>query len=320
VSALPRVPRVLGFRWKETDVRLSLLPLGGYVRLAGYNPEDPDGEDPHGFLQQPAWKRLAFYSGGIVANVLITFAILFHLNVSVARKADGRPLPSPLQVLEVTPGMPAAQAGIQPGDQILAFGDLRFPGNTSEEAIRYIQARAGQAIPVTVDRDGTRRALQVTPREDGGKGKLYISFMPTAFQRRPFRLADLGPGLKAGAVDTVSLGWNILGSFGKLVTLQVSPKEIGGPITIIRAGSQAARAGLDQFLWITALISMNLAILNALPIPFLDGGHAAILLFERIRRRDLSVAVKERILTGGFFFLATLMAAVFALDLWKLRR
>jgi regulator of sigma E protease len=99
----------------------------------------------------------------------------------------------------------------------------------------------------------------------------------------------------------------------------VSLKEVGGPITIVRAGSRAAKAGLAQFLFLTALISMNLAVLNALPIPFLDGGHAAILLIEKLRGKDLSINVKERILQGGFLFLASLMAMVIALDILKLR-
>jgi regulator of sigma E protease len=99
----------------------------------------------------------------------------------------------------------------------------------------------------------------------------------------------------------------------------VSLKEVGGPITIVRAGSRAAKAGLAQFLFLTALISMNLAMLNALPIPFLDGGHAAILVIERLRGKDLSVAVKERILQGGFLLLASLMVMVIAMDILRLR-
>ena len=121
-------------------------------------------------------------------------------------------------------------------------------------------------------------------------------------------------------VGSADLGWEILGNFGKLITRKVSLKEVGGPITIVRAGSRAAKAGLTQFLFLTALISMNLAVLNALPIPFLDGGHAAILIIERLRGRDLSVLVKERILQGGFLFLASLMAMVIALDILKVRR
>jgi regulator of sigma E protease len=312
-------PRVAGFSWRETDVRLSLLPLGGYVRLAGYNPEEPDAQDPNGFLAQPAWKRLFFYSGGILANILITVVIFTGMGVEQARITDKHP--TPLEIVDVTPGTAAAEAGLQPGDKVRSFGTLSFPGSKGEEAIAYIQARPGATIPVILERDGATRTLQVVPRNEAGKGKLGVSFEVDnwTYDRRPFQFMDLGQGARFGVVASASLGWEILGNFGKLITHKVSLKEVGGPITIVRAGSRAAKAGLAQFLFLTALISMNLAVLNALPIPFLDGGHAAILVVERIRGRDLSIMVKERILQGGFFFLASLMAVVIAMDILRLR-
>ena len=314
-------PRVMGFSWNETDVRLSLLPLGGYVRLAGYNPEDPGSDDPHGFLAQPAWKRMAFYSGGIIANILITVVIFFFLGTDQARITARHPVPSPLLIVDVTPDTAAAQAGLRPGDQIRSFGDLSFPGNKDADAVAYIQARPGVAIPVTLERDGVPLTLQVVPRAEAGKGKLGVAFEVSSwiYDRRPLQLKDVGDGASFAVVGSAKLGWEILSNFGKLVSRKVSLKEVGGPITIVRAGSRAAKAGLAQFLFLTALISMNLAVLNALPIPFLDGGHGALLLFERIRGKELSALVKERILTGGFLFLASLMAMVIALDLLKLR-
>jgi regulator of sigma E protease len=314
-------PRLVGFAWKETDVRLSLLPLGGYVRLAGYNPEEPEAADPHGFLNQPTWKRLAFYAGGITANVLITVFVTFYIGVTQASITAVKPISSPLLVLDAPKGMAAAEAGLRAGDEIHAFGDLTFPGSQSDEAIAYIQARPGQTILVTVEREGKTRIIPVVPRSEGGKGKLGIQFEPTNFalERRPFQMGDLAFGAKVAAVESAQLGWGILANFGKLVTGKVNAKEVTGPIGIVRFGSRAAKAGLIQFLHLVALISMNLAVLNALPIPFLDGGHAALLLVEKARGKDLSILVKERILTGGFFFLASLMAMVIALDLWKLK-
>jgi len=313
--------RIWGFAWNETDVRISALPLGGYVRLAGYNPEEPDAEDPHGFLAQPAWKRLAFYAGGIIANVIITVVIFFFIGVNNARTTAMTPVPSPLLVMDVLKGMPAADAGLQPGDQIKTFGELKFPGNTNEEAIAYIRQRAGQAIPVTLEREGMNRAITITPRNEGGTGKVGITFESSSWNyvRRPFRFTDMGPGARFAVVGSAELGWEILANFGKLVSHKVSFKEVGGPITIVRAGSRAAKAGWLQYMGLIALISMNLAVLNALPIPFLDGGHAALLAFEKIRGKDLSNLVKERILTGGFIFIVGLFALIMFQDLWKLR-
>ena len=104
------------------------------------------------------------------------------------------------------------------------------------------------------------------------------------------------------------------------VTLQARSAEVAGPIGIIRQGSRAAKASLMDFLFMCGAISLQLAILNALPIPALDGGHMALLTFERLRRRELTIELKEKILTGGFVLLASLMALVIVLDLLKLRK
>ena len=314
-------PRLAGFSWRETDVRLSLLPLGGYVRLAGYNPEQPGAIDPHGFLAQPAWKRMAFYGGGILANILITVAIYFWVGVDRARITAIHPVPSPLVIMDVAPGSAAAQAGIQSWDEVHRIGDLTFPGHQTEDAVAFIQARPKVPMQVSLERDGKMLDLQVTPAEEGGKGRLGIAFenAVNTYDRRPFHWADLGTGARFAVTGSAAMGWETLATFGRLVARKISFQEVGGPITIVRAGSRAAKAGLTPFLLLTALISMNLAVLNALPIPFLDGGHAAILLVEKIRGRELSVLVKERILTGGFLFLASLMAMVIAMDILKWR-
>jgi regulator of sigma E protease len=315
-------PRLIGFKWRETDVRLAALPLGGYVKLAGYNPEEPEAEDPHGFLQQPYRRRMLFYSGGILANLLTAYVLLAAVGVDQARIVSAVAKPSPLVILRVEPGMPAAQAGLQPGDLIRTFGELSFPGAKSEEAVAYIQARSGKAIPVTVEKDGKERILQVTPVDMGGKGKLGIVFSPTevTYQRRALQWNDLWRGPVLGAQTTVDLTWQVLQGFGRLVSFQASIREIGGPIAIVKGGSDAAKSGWAGFFMFMAFISLNLAVLNALPIPFLDGGHMAMLTFEKLRGKDLTLQLKERILTGGFFFLISLMAFVIALDLWRLKR
>jgi regulator of sigma E protease len=314
-------PRLFGFKWKETDIRIAALPLGGYVKLSGYNPEEPDAEDLHGFLKQPYHRRMLFYSGGILANLFTAYLLLSAIGIDQSRITSATPQPSPLVVLEVVPGSPAAQAGFFPGDLIRRFGDLRFPGSTSNEAIAYIQSRAGQAIPVTLEKDGKARATQVIPRSEAGKGKVGIKFSPTevTYTRRPVEFRDVWRGPVLGALETASLTGQVFQGFYRLVSFQASIREVGGPIAIVKGGSDAAKSGWTGFLMFMAFISLNLAVLNALPIPFLDGGHMAMLTFEKLRGRDLTVQIKEKILMGGFYFLISLMAFVLALDLWRLK-
>jgi regulator of sigma E protease len=315
-------PRLLGFKWQETDIRLSVLPLGGYVKLSGYNPEDPEAEDPHGFLKQPYHRRMLFYSGGILANLLTAYVLLSAVGVDEARITSATAEPSPLVVLRVEPGMPAAQAGILPGDLIRQFGVLAFPGAKSEDAVAYIQGSAGKSIPVTLEKDGKTSTIQITPTDLGGKGKLGIVFAPTkvTYERRPLQFRDFGRGPVVGALATAELTGQVLQGFGRLVSFKASLREVGGPIAIVKGGSDAVKSGWSYFLKFMAFISLNLAVLNALPIPFLDGGHMAMLTLERVRGRDLTVQLKEKILMGGFYFLISLMTFVLALDLWRLKQ
>lgn len=308
-------PRLVGFSWRGTDVRLSALPLGGYVKLLGFNPEEPEAEDPHGFLKQAAWKRQLFYAGGILFNVLTTFILLWVIGTAQAR------LTGPLQVTALTEKFPAAEAGLKVGDQIVGVGDLRFPPSDQDEALDLIRSSAGKPVRVDVLREGQPLTLTVVPQDAGGVGRIGMGFGLSSqhLAERSFRVGDLGRGLKVAAVGSWRMGTQILGGFARLFTFRAKLTELGGPIAIAKMGNEAAKAGWMAYLYMTAMISMNLAILNALPIPFLDGGHMVILALERLRGKDFTVAVKERILAGGFVVLASLMLLVMALDVWRLR-
>jgi regulator of sigma E protease len=112
----------------------------------------------------------------------------------------------------------------------------------------------------------------------------------------------------------------VLGFLKRLISFQAKSSEVSGPIGIIRQGSRAAKTGWDVFLFMCGAISLQLGLINALPIPALDGGHMALLTFEKLRRRDLTIELKEKILTGGFLLLASLMVLVIVMDLLKLKK
>jgi regulator of sigma E protease len=312
--------RLVGFKWRETDVRLSLLPLGGYVKLAGYNPEEPDAEDPHGFLKQPAWKRLLFYAGGVLFNVLTAWVLLMALETDRARITK---FETQWQVGQVTKGSRAEAGGLKRGDELVKIGPHALPGASWEkDVLPYIQSRAEQPVAFTLRRGGQTVELNLVPANEGGKGKLGFGpgmlMIPSEWRR--LQLRDLGTGILQGSADTGLLTAGITVGIGKLVTGQASVKDMGGPGTIGVMAYRAAQSGWTSFFEFVAFISLNLAVLNALPIPFLDGGHAAILLFEKIRRKDLSIQVKERILMGGFIFLMGFMLFVVVLDILRFRR
>jgi regulator of sigma E protease len=311
--------RLIGFQWRETDVCLRLLPLGGYVKLAGFNPEEPGAEDPHGFLKQPYRKRMLFYSGGILANLLTTLILFTFVGADQARVTK---IQESWTVIEVVPGGAAEQGGLKVGDELRGIGALRFPGSPWEEAVSFIQAHPGEAVPFLITREGKPLDLPLTPRLDGGKGRLGFMPMPMPLplERRAYRPGDFLVGGRFAVATSWRMSGQVLGFLKRLVSFQARSAEVAGPIGIIRQGSRAAKTGWDVFLFMCGAISLQLAILNALPIPALDGGHMALLTFEKLRRKDLTIELKEKILTGGFLLLASLMALVIVLDLLKLRK
>ena len=311
--------RLVGFQWRETDVCLRLLPLGGYVKLAGFNPEEPGAEDPHGFLKQPYGKRMLFYSGGILANLLTTLVLFTFVGADQARVIK---IQESWSVIEVVPGGAAEQGGLKVGDELRGIGSLRFPGSQWEEAVSFIQGHPGEPVTFSITREGKPLELPLTPRLDGGKGRLGFMPMPMPLplERRAYRPGDFLVGGRFAVGTSWRLSGQVLSFLKRLVTFQARSAEVAGPIGIIRQGSRAAKTGWDVFLFMCGAISLQLAILNALPIPALDGGHMALLTFEKLRRKDLTIELKEKILTVGFLLLASLMALVIVLDLLKLRK
>ncbi|MDR1841188.1 MAG: RIP metalloprotease RseP [Holophagales bacterium] len=308
-------PRLIGFKWRETDVRLSLLPLGGYVKLAGYNPEEPGADDPYGFLKQPAWKRTLFYSGGIIANVIACAALVYFVSV------DRERYPAPIIKLQVQEGSAAEAGGLKNGDELRRVGTLELPqADWNDDIVPYIRERANSPIEVQIMRDGELMDFTLTPRLQGQIGILGITAMPSVSDTplRPMHFKDFITAVPQSIKETAVMGALVAKGFWRLISLQASVKEIGGPIAIVKLGSEAAKAGWAVYFYMTAFISMNLAVLNALPIPFLDGGHICILAFERLRRKDLSIEIKEKILTVGFFFMAALMVLVVFMDVWRI--
>lgn len=176
-------------------------------------------------------------------------------------------------------------------------------------------------MAVEIKREGESKNLILTPRLQGDIGLLGISATTVMNEKpdRPLRFSDFVSAFPRAAKETYSLCALVVQGFWRLISFQSSLKEIGGPIAIVKLGSEAAKAGWEVYCFMTAFISMNLAIINAMPIPFLDGGHICILLYEKLRRKDMAIETKEKILTIGFYLMAAIMALVVVLDLMRLK-
>ena len=215
------------------------------------------------------------------------------------------------KVAGLFPGDPAERAGFEVGDEVRAVDGQ--PVASREQFIRYVSQRPGEAVAVEVLREGNIRRVEVTPREEDGKGWIGVSLTVTTFQRY---------GLFEALAQSVRFNWDItrqtFAVLGKIFTGKLAAKSaLSGPVQIAALSGEAARTGFRYLLHLMGLLSISIAILNLLPIPMLDGGQITVLAFESLRRRDLSLAVKERINQVGFVVIVMIMVMVLYFDLVK---
>jgi len=217
-------------------------------------------------------------------------------------------------------GSAAAAAGLRPGDRIVAVGGQ--PVRYWQDMVRTIQARAGQPTPMVVQRDGSTLPLVASPRAmadtlaDGAVRSVgRLGIVPVLPE--PVR-PGLGGGIVHGARETWTVVTLVVGFLKELVTGHQSPRNLGGPILIGQLSGQVARAGLEAFLKFMALFSVNLAILNLLPIPVLDGGHLMFIAVEAVRGRALSLQQRSRLMQVGFVLVVALMVWAVANDVLRL--
>jgi regulator of sigma E protease len=388
--------RLFGIKRGPTDYRLSALPLGGYVRMAGDNPAEERRGDPDEFLSKPRWQRVLIALAGPTTNflmaVLLTAALFMH----------GGEQPSyadkPVVVAGVVKDSPAQKAGIQPGDHIVSFGGVKDPtwdrlalelalsapghsepvtierndqlittsvesqpqpftviGYPAEPVIvgsvahglpaekaglkegdvivaasgqklmapsqfsEIVQQSAGNPMTLEILRDGQPQALQLRPMwGDPGDGmprwQIGITFR---FVTSPRRYSAPQALVKATQFHIV-LANKLIYLVGELFTGRVSLKQVQGPLGLVQDSSRAAKRGFGDLISLMALVSLNLAILNLLPIPILDGGHILMLSIEGLLRRDLSLKIKERFVTVGMVFLLLVFLIVMYNDVLRL--
>lgn len=219
----------------------------------------------------------------------------------------------------VTPDSPAEAAGLKAGDQVLQADNMTV--ETVGDLIRYIQARPGQPVALEVLRGQTRLRLQVVPKaEEGGSGRIGVRLTARSASEPVLYRMGFFEGLSYGVTRTAEMTMLTLQVVGKMVTAAISPENLGGPIAIAQLAGKTAEMGLVSFVTFLALISVNLGVLNLLPIPVLDGGHLAYLGLEKLRGRPLSSAVMERTQIVGMGLVVLLMVFAFYNDLMRLFR
>ncbi len=289
----------------KTEWAFSLIPLGGYVKMKGQDDADPTAmsSDADSYNSKKPWERIVILLAGPFANFLLAF--LLYLAIS----AIGVPKLLPI-VGTVGENTPALSAGLLKGDRLLAVDGA--PIEYWEEIGERINESSKSILALLVLRDSRQITLQITPKVIQDK-----NIFEEPIKRKIIGITPLGEQIIVtyGFFDGLGYAWSetqkasvlIFKSVQKLITGAVSSDKIGGVITIVDITSQASSAGIVALLFFTALISVNLGVLNLLPIPALDGGHIMFNLYEMIRGRAPSEAVLYRLTVGGWAILFGLM-------------
>ena len=307
-------PRIFGKKIGMTDYRVSAVPLGGYVKMVG---EELDAEisaelRPLSFTHKSVWKRILIVAAGPGFNLILAVAIFFFLYLIF-----GVLVLEPT-IKEVTPDSPAAISGIRAGDEVIAIDGIAVDSWT--QLSELVSASDGREISVTVRRQEETATYRMTPKAISDKNMFgeeiqrYVIGITSAGDVRTEKYGLLG-ALQQGVVQTGrTIGLTIV-VVGKIIAGKMSAKNIGGPVAIARMAGQQAQQGVVSLIAFIGLLSVNLAILNFLPIPVLDGGHLLFYLIEAIIRRPVGIRVRELAQQAGLFLLILLMILVIYNDI-----
>ncbi|HEY7191693.1 MAG TPA: RIP metalloprotease RseP [Vicinamibacterales bacterium] len=387
-------PKILKVTRGDTEYCVSVIPLGGYVKMAGETPEDQRTGQPDEFLSKTKWQRFQILFAGPAMNILLAVVVLaFVLAQGAQVKAY---LDEPPVIAAVLPGSPAERAGLMPGDRVLSVGgrdittweqlDIaigtkpdrdvsltlvrngrtmtamvrpvpqgRFEiGNigalpkvhpvvsstiagdraeqaglkagdvvlavngetmaTRQQLIDAISKSGGKPIKLTVKRGEQELTLTGTPEQRGSRGMMgfYIGEQTKWFKPGPLE------AIKLSVERNIENSGLIFRTLGGLFTGETSVRALQGPVGIAQLSGESAEEGFLSLLGLMAMLSINLGIINLMPVPVLDGGHILIMALEGIARRDFSMQVKEKMLLAGFVVLMMLMVTVIYNDLTRI--
>ena len=387
-------PKILKVTRGDTEYCVSVIPLGGYVKMAGETPEDQRTGQPDEFLSKTKWQRFQILFAGPAMNILLAVVVLaFVLAQGAQVKAY---LDEPPVIAGVLSGSPAERAGLMPGDRVLTVGGRNI--TTWEQLDIAIGTKPDRDVSLTLVRDGrtitamvrpvpqgrfeignigalpkvhpvvsstiagdraeqaglkagdivlsvngepmaTRQQLIDAISKSGGKpikitvrrGEQELTLTGTPEQRGSrgmmgFYIGEQTKWFKPGPLDAIKLSVErniensglIFRTLGGLFTGETSVRALQGPVGIAQLSGESAEEGFLSLLGLMAMLSINLGIINLMPVPVLDGGHILIMALEGIARRDFSMQVKEKMLLAGFVVLMMLMVTVIYNDLTRI--
>lgn len=310
-------PKLIGFRKGDTEYCISWIPLGGYVKMAGEKPEESEVRgEPWEFMSKPVWKRMAVIIAGPAMNYILTIVILFGIFFF-----KGEPVfdDTKAQIGQVLKDTPAEAAGIQANDVLIGVDDSTI--TSFQHMYGIITKRPGETAKISWLRGADTMSAVVQIRSDttmNEKGEIVVLGKIGVAQDVSYRTLGFFDSWGRGFIMTNYYAGTIFKFLKDVVTGSVSTKLIGGPLFIAQAVGEAAKTGFLEVLLLAAILSVNLGVVNLMPIPVLDGGQALFLIIEKIKGSPLSLRARSIAQQVGFVFLILLIIFVTKNDIWRI--
>lgn len=317
-------PRLFGIRKGETLYSFNILPLGGFVKIFGEDDTEKIGE--RSFAGLSARTRAVIIGAGVFFNVLLAWALFsagFIVGVPTL-VADGGTIPleqSEVHILAVQPDTPAAASGLEAGDRLVRIeaGEESLDVQTIAPVQQFITAHSGTPVSVHIRRGGERHIVTAVPsvKPEEGRGALGISMGLIGIERALWYDAPIR-GLRSTVASVGILGKALAGFFSQLVSGKSSLDGVAGPLGIAVLIEDTSRFGAAFLIQLVALLSVNLALINLLPFPGLDGGRLFFLLIEFVRGAPINRRVHRYAHTAGFVLLLLFMLVITYRDIARL--
>jgi regulator of sigma E protease len=315
-------PRLVGKKVGITDYRISAIPLGGYVKMVGEEPDkeiDP-ADIPISFTHKSVSRRIFIVAAGPLFNLLLAVLIfwgMFYFTGTSELKLSPAPL-----VGEVNENSPAQQGGLQEGDLITAIDGQMV--DSWDDMAAIITQSEGRALAITIQRGDSTQSVEITPELKNTKDNIFgeeVKRYVIGITRKSEVIEkelSLTESLSEGILRTFYISKLMVVGIVKMIKGDISTDNLGGPIMIAQMAGDQAKVGIGNLLLFIAFISINLAILNFLPIPVLDGGHLLFFFIEAIIRRPVNLRFREVAQQVGIFILVMLMIYVFYNDITRI--
>ena len=306
-------PSILKKQYKNITYSLRAFPLGGFVSFPDEENIEINKNNPNLLRNRPIYQRIIVISAGVIANLLLAYVILIFNVSTVGIPYDPEP---GILILAVQPDKPASQSGLQAGDKILKIkeNDLVAGDEAVTFLVKEIQKASSEKIAITIQRDGILKDLFITPRNINGKGTIGAQLQPN-IKKETYKTKNFSELFDFSNKEFLSLLIKTIEGYKGLITNFASTaQQLSGPVKIVEIGAQLSEQGGTGILLFAALISINLAVLNSLPLPLLDGGQLVFTLIEGLRGRPIPEKIQIAITQSSFLLLVGLSVVLIIRD------